>query len=175
MPIRPAIINPAETNPVNPTLLRKLHFLRSRIRVMFSLVSHRFRSKISKINRATKIAVNIDIKIPRINVTEKPLICSVPITYRTIAVISVVTLASTIVVVALSKPFRIAILSAAPRSSSSRILSNTRTLASTDIPTVNTRPASPVRVSGWLIAMTIARIKIKFSSSAMVATIPAKR
>ena len=47
---------------------------------MFSFVSQRFRSQISKIKRATKIAVNIDIKIPRIRVTEKPLICSVPIT-----------------------------------------------------------------------------------------------
>ena len=55
---------------------------------------------------------------------------------------------SMIVTVAFAKPFRIAIRAAAPFFSSSRMRSKISTLASTDIPTVSTRPASPGRVNG---------------------------
>ena len=71
----------------------------------------------SKITRDTKTAVNMLINKPRISVTAKPLIWSVPTTYSTIAVISVVTFESMIVAMAREKPLRIAMRSEAPRSS----------------------------------------------------------
>ena len=156
-------------------LLMKSKFAFSRTRRMFSFLSQPRRSEMSNISREQKIAVYIDIKIPKIRVTANPLICSVPIAYRANAVNSVVMFASRIVTVALSKPFRIAILSAAPRSSSSRIRSKISTLASTDIPTVNTRPARPVRVSGCWMNMISAKISAKFKIKLMVAITPANR
>ncbi len=79
------------------------------------------------------------------------------------------------VVVAFPNPFRMAMRRAAPRDISSRILSKIRTFASTDIPTVRTRPASPGRVIGALSNTMIARIISKLASRARQATIPEKR
>jgi len=91
------------------------------------------------------------------------------------AVIKVVRLASTMVVVARSNPFRIAIRNAAPRDNSSRILSKISTFASTDIPIVRTKPANPVNVRLTLISIKMAMVKIRFKASAMHATMPQNR
>ncbi len=89
--------------------------------------------------------------------------------------ISVVKLASTIVVVARAKPLRMAIRNAAPRPSSSRIRSKISTLASTAIPTVSTKAARPGNVNAALMLIIVARIKIRFVTKARNATKPAKR
>ena len=88
------------------------------------------------------------IKMPRINIVAKPRTWSVPIAYKTIAVINVVTLASTIVRDARSNPCRTAKRNLAPFTNSSRMRSKMSTFASTLIPTVNTKPAKPGSVSG---------------------------
>ena len=86
--------------------------------------------------------------------------------------INVVRLASIIVIVAREKPLRIAALMRAPSASSSRIRSKIRTLASTAIPTVNTRPAIPDNVNEAPIITITERIRIRFRISAKAATIP---
>ena len=69
------------------------------------------------------MAVNMLTNKPRINVTAKPLIWSVPMTYSTMAVMMVVTFESIIVLMARENPLRIVIRSDAPRADSSRIRS----------------------------------------------------
>ncbi len=150
-------------------------FVPPMIRIMVSLVSQRRRSAMSKITREQKMAVYMLITTPSHKMTAKPLICSVPMVQSTVAVIRVVRLASTMVVVARPKPLRMAMRKAAPRASSSRIRSNISTLASTAMPTVRTRPASPGSVNAALTAIMIARIRTRFATSARQATMPEKR
>ena len=77
----------------------------------------------SNTTRAQKIAVNMLINNPRINVTANPRIWSVPMAYRTIAVIRVVKLESTMVTVARAKPLRMAMRTVEPFAISSRMRS----------------------------------------------------
>ena len=92
--------------------------------------------------------------------------------YSRIPVIIVVKLASMIVMVARENPFRMAALTRAPSASSSRIRSKISTLASTAIPTVNTRPAIPDRVNEAPIMTMTAKIKTRLSTKANAATNP---
>ena len=94
-------------------------------------------------NLVINIAVNNDVKIPMINVVAKPLIGPVPNTNNIKAVKPVVILASKIEDNAFAKPSLIASFCALPLASSSRIRSKISTLASTEIPIVNTIPAIP--------------------------------
>ena len=80
-----------------------------------------------------------------------------------------------LVVVARPKPLRIAMRSAAPRFNSSRRRSKISTLASTDIPTVSTKPARPGRVTAALKVIISAKINSRLTAKARQATIPAKR
>ena len=68
------------TNVIGTYSLMKSIFDLPHQSIMLSEVIQRFRSATSKITRATKMAVNILIKMPRIRVTAKPLSCSLPIT-----------------------------------------------------------------------------------------------
>ena len=88
------------------------------------------------------MAVNIDVTIPTDRVIAKPFTGPVPIRYKIKAAISVVTFASKIVTKALEKPSLIAVCGSL-FFSSSRILENIKTLASTAMPTVKTIPAIP--------------------------------
>ena len=91
------------------------------------------------------------------------------------ATISVVRLASRIVATARSKPAWIAICGDRPLRISSRIREKISTLASTAIPTVNTIPAMPGRVS---VAPSIDMTEIsntRLQLSATTATIPNRR
>ena len=88
----------------------------------------------------------MDVKIPMDNVIAKPFTGPVPIAYKTIEAIRVVTLASTIVTKALEKPSCIAVWGSLPSFYSSRIREKIKTLASTAIPMVSTIPAIPGRV-----------------------------
>ena len=90
------------------------------------------------------------------------------------AVMSVVRFASTMVVVALPNPLRIAMRSVEPRSISSRIRSKISTFASTDMPTVSTRPASPVKLNGCLTRMIMATMQMRLVIKAKQATAPQK-
>ena len=79
------------------------------------------------------------------------------------------------VVQARSNPLRIAMRFVAFFSFSSRIRSNTKTLASTLIPTDKTNPANPASVSGCRNSIMLAKIIAKFKTNAMVAINPEKR
>ena len=112
-----------------------------------------------------KIAVNILVKIPQHKTIAKPLIGPEPNWYKISAAKIVVTLASTIVVIALEKPLSTADFDFLPFSNSSLILSKIITLASTAIPTVKIKPAIPgnVKVASNMdnIDKTNIRLKIK--------------
>ena len=83
--------------------------------------------------------------------------------------ISVVRLASTIVVNAFPKPFWIAIRTLEFRARSSRMRSKINTFASTAIPMVNTMPANPGKVNvasiSDIVPMTITRLNSKHTSA----------
>ena len=81
--------------------------------------------------RVTKIAVKKEARIPITSVTANPRTGPVPNWKRMIAVISVVRLASTIAESAASKPVSTAVRGVFPASTSSRMRSKMRTLAST--------------------------------------------
>ena len=87
------------------------------------------------------IAVNIEVAIPIIKVTEKPLIGPLPNENKARAANNVVKLASIIVEIALWKPASIASTIFLPALNSSLILSKIKTFASTAIPTVRIIPA----------------------------------
>jgi len=91
--------------------------------------------------------VNIDAITPRDSVIEKPLIGPEPNANSNTAAIRVVILASSIVDIALSKPFFTIWKTFFCFYLSSLILSKIRTFASTAIPIVNTIPAIPGNVN----------------------------
>ena len=82
-----------------------------------------------------------------VSVTAKPRIAPVPKLIRKMAAIRVVRFASRIDDHALPKPETTEALTVRPLCNSSRIRSNTSTLASTAMPMVRIRPAMPGRVS----------------------------
>ena len=94
-----------------------------------------------------KIAVKREVPIPIKRVVAKPLIGPVPNINRIKAVSPVVMLASKIEESALLNPSAIAFRIPFPFPNSSRIRSKISTLASTEIPIVNTTPAIPGNVS----------------------------
>ena len=100
-----------------------------------------------KINLDITKAAKTDVKIPMIKVVANDSIGPVPNTLSTIAVKRVVTFASIIDDNAFWKPVSIACFNSLPLACSSRIRSNIRTFASTDIPIVSTIPAIPGSVS----------------------------
>ena len=97
--------------------------------------------------RETNTAVNIENANPMTSVTAKPLTGPVPYVKRKNAETIVVTCVSTIVPKARENPWSIAVRTAFPRRSSSRMRSKIRTFESTAMPTVRMRPAMPGRVS----------------------------
>ena len=102
--------------------------------------------------------VNIEHIIPTLNVVAKPLIGPEPIKDKTKAVKSVVIFASKIVINALLYPFLTEIYKSLYVLNSSLIRSKIITFASTEIPTVKSRPAIPGRVSTAFIVYNIANI-----------------
>ena len=123
-------------------------------------------------NLVIKIAVNKDVAIPISNVVAKPLIGPVPKIYKTSAVSPVVIFASKIEDNALLNPSLIDCFKPFSFLSSSLTLSKISTLASTDIPIVNTIPAIPGRVSTAPKPARIPNIKTILSISAISANIP---
>ncbi len=90
---------------------------------IFSFVSQRFRSAISKITRATNIEVHMLNTAPSQKVTAKPLTCSVPTKKSTEAAMRWVRLALTMTTPTRWKELRMAMRIVAPRWSSSRMRS----------------------------------------------------
>ena len=103
-------------------------------------------SQLTTISLVTIIAVNIEVKIPIARVTENPLIGPEPNCNTNIAALKVVIFASIIVLRARWYPESTADIGVRPLRSSSRMRSNTKTLASTAIPIVSTIPAIPGKV-----------------------------
>ena len=174
-PTRPTAITMIDAAAASRRLPKKSILVFPSSRNIFSLLIHRRFSATSNTTREQKIAVYMLNTTPNHKITAKPFTWSVPMAYSTVATIRVVRFASTMVVVALAKPLRMAIRRAAPRASSSRIRSKTSTLASTAMPTVSTRPARPGKVNSAQTAIMIARIRMRFVSSARQATTPEKR
>ena len=122
--------------------------------------------------RVMKIAVNKEVPIPMRSVVAKPLMGPVPKTKRINAVSPVVIFASKIEDKALLNPSAIALRTPFPLLSSSRTRSKINTLASTEIPIVNTIPAIPGKVSTAPRPARIPNIKRIFNSKAISANIP---
>ncbi len=101
----------------------------------------------STIKRVIKIAVNKEVAIPINKVVANPLIGPVPKMNKIKAVKPVVIFASKMEDSALLKPSSIDSFKPFPLAISSRIRSKISTLASTDIPMVNTIPAIPGNVN----------------------------
>ena len=120
-----------------------------------------------------KIAVNKEVAIPIKRVVAKPLIGPVPKTKSIRAVRPVVIFASRIDERALLKPSATDFLKPLPFLSSSRILSKINTLASTEIPIVNTTPAIPGSVRTAPNPARIPKMSKIFNTSATSANIPA--
>ncbi len=76
---RPTTIKTTDMAPQIMRLPRKSILVDVNIRIMFSFFRRRVRSKISNTTREQNTAEYMLIKMPRINVTAKPLIWSVPI------------------------------------------------------------------------------------------------
>ena len=104
------------------------------------------RTRKSIIKRVTTKAQKIEAQIPMASVMPKPLTGPVPSQIRIEAVIRVVTLASTMVEVTLSKAPAVAFLMLLPARSSSRRRSKIRMFASTPMPRVSTSAATPGKV-----------------------------
>ena len=119
------------------------------------------------------MAVNKEVAIPINKVVAKPLIGPVPNTKRINAVKPVVIFASKIDERALLNPSETDFLRPFPFLSSSLILSNINTLASTEIPMVNTTPAIPGRVSTAPSPARIPKMSKIFNTKAISAKIPA--
>ena len=119
-----------------------------------------------------KIAVKREVPIPISKVVANPLIGPVPKIKRIKAVRPVVILASKIEESALLKPSAMAFRSPLPLISSSRTRSKISTLASTEIPIVNTIPAIPGSVNTAPRPASIPKIKRILSKSAISAKIP---
>ena len=119
----PARIKAVERHKASGIQATNRNFGWPKILAMFSRRSHPLRSARSKTTREQNTAVNRLRTRPRISVTANPLSWSVPIANSTTPVITVVRFESRIVENARAKPLRIAIRTAAPRSTSSRIRS----------------------------------------------------
>ena len=119
-----------------------------------------------------KIAENIEHNIPILKVVAKPLMGPEPINDKTNAVNNVVTLASKIVINALLYPLLIAVLTLEPMRISSLIRSKIIMFASTDMPTVNNKPAIPGKVNTAFIDINIPKTKIIFINKARFANNP---
>ena len=130
-----------------------------------------FRASIKK--RVIKMAVKSEVPIPINKVVANPLMGPVPNTKRINAVSPVVILASKIEDSALLNPSATDFLSPLPFLSSSLTLSKINTLASTDIPMVNTIPAIPGNVNTAPNPASIPKIRSMLSTKAKSANIPA--
>ena len=119
------------------------------------------------------MAVNKEVTIPINRVVANPLIGPEPNTNSIKAVKPVVMLASKIEERAFPKPSAIAWLCPFPFANSSLIRSKISTLASTDIPMVNTIPAIPGRVSTAFKLTNTPKINKMFNRRAISAKIPA--
>ena len=120
----------------------------------------------------TKIAVNNDVPIPINKVVAKPFMGPVPKIKRINAVSPVVILASKIEERALLNPSAIALRVPLPLLTSSLTRSKINTLASTEIPIVNTMPAIPGKVSTAPNPAKIPNINKMFSNNAISAKNP---
>ena len=123
-------------------------------------------------NLVINIAVNKDVNIPTSNVVAKPLIGPVPKINKINAVKPVVMFASKIEDNALLNPSLIADFWSLPFVNSYLIRSKISTLASTDIPIVNTIPAIPGNVNTTSLAR-IPKISKMFNNMAISAYNPA--
>ena len=130
---------------------------------------------ISKMLLVMTTAVNKLITTPKLKETAKPLIGPVPNWNKTRAVIKVVTCESTMVKRALLYPASMEALTVFPVRSSSLILSNIKTLASTDIPTIRIIPAIPGMVRVACRAAMAARRKKRLKNKAKSAISPETR
>ena len=117
------------------------------------------------------IAVNIEVAMPIIKVTENPLIGPLPNENKAKAANKVVKLASTIVEIALWNPASIASRIFLPELNYSFILSKIKTFASTAIPTVKIIPAIPGRVS---VASKMVKMPININKLEIKATLATK-
>ena len=127
---------------------------------------------VKKIVLVTKTAVNIEQIIPTLNVVANPFIGPEPIKERIKAVISVVTLASRIVIKAILYPLLIEAIVLLPNFTSSLILSKIIILASTVIPIVSSSPAIPGNVKIASIVTRMATTIDIFIISAILAINP---
>ena len=123
-------------------------------------------------SRVMKIAVKREVAIPINKVVANPLIGPVPNTNKIKAVRPVVMFASKIEDNALSKPSATAFNCPFPFFSSSRIRSKISTLASTEIPIVNTIPAIPGKVNTAPRPASIPKMSKMFNTKATSAKIP---
>ena len=110
--------------------------------------------------------------MPMASVTANPRTGPDPNWNRITAAINVVTLASMIVRSACRKPISTAETGVRPLRVSSRMRSNTSTLASTAMPIVSTMPAMPGNVRVACKAESAATINAMFTESATVAATP---
>ena len=115
------------------------------------------------------IAVKSDVPIPINKVVANPLIGPVPNTNKIKAVSPVVMFASKIEDNALLKPSETAFCGPLPFLISSRIRSKINTLASTEIPMVNTIPAIPGRVRTAPRLARTPKMNRMFNTKAMLA------
>ena len=126
----------------------------------------------SKSRRETNTAVNIEAATPRLRVTAKPRTGPVPNSYRMAAAMMVVRLESVMEMLARSKPQATARAGLRPNLISSRMRSKISTLASTDMPMVNTTPAMPGRVRVAPKAPSPANNRLTVNTSMTLATAP---
>ena len=119
-----------------------------------------------------KIEVKSEVAIPIRSVVAKPLIGPVPNINNMNAVKPVVMFASRIEDKAFEKPSETDFICPLPFLNSSFILSKINTLASTDIPIVNTIPAIPGKVKTAPKPASIPKINKIFNTKAMFAKIP---
>lgn len=115
----------------------------------------------------TIIAENIEHKTPIDKVIENPLIAPLPIMNIIPEAISVVRFESRIVFIAFLNPSSMARAVLFPALISSRMRSNIKTFASTDMPTVSAIPAIPgrVRVASSKVRMSSIEITLKTSAT----------
>ncbi|TMD94217.1 MAG: hypothetical protein E6I76_12670 [Chloroflexi bacterium] len=121
------------------------------------------------------MALNIDTATPSPRVSAKPLTTSVPKTHSTTQAIIVEMLLSRIAGHARRKPASTERGTLRPWRSSSRVRSKMSTLASTAMPSISTRPASPGRVKAAFTMTMKATVNTRLAISATQATMPAKR
>ena len=128
--------------------------------------------KVSKSILVIVIAVNIDANVPIVNVTANPFTGPVPKVKRITVIINVVRFESKIATNPLLNPASIALRIVFPNLSSSFILSNIITFASTAIPADRISPAIPGRVSVASIKLRQPKVISPNIIRAIFATIP---